>query len=330
LPAIHSATATPSFGLVREHGAGDDVTDGPDAGGGGLEVGVDLDAFLFVELHAGLVEAEVVGEGAAADGDEDFVGGEGEFLRAALGGEDTVGVAGDLGSDFDFDALLLDDAGEVADDVLVVGGDDLGEEFNDGGTSAPRRDQTEPSSTPITPPPTTTSFFGTLWKLMAWSEETIVSPSNFMNGSSTGVEPVAMTMFFAVNCWSPTVTVLPETKEAAPVMTVILRALASWETPPTSLVTTASFFLRRVARSQLDGAEFHAVFGGVLLGEDVVLGGGEEGLARNATDVEAGATESGAFLDEGDLEAELGGAERAGVAAGAGADDKEIEGSHDG
>ena len=41
------------LGFVREHRAGDDVTDGPDVGRGGLEVGIDLDALLVVELHAG-------------------------------------------------------------------------------------------------------------------------------------------------------------------------------------------------------------------------------------------------------------------------------------
>jgi hypothetical protein len=69
------------------------------------------------------------------------------------------------------------------------------------------------------------------------------------------------------------------------------------------------------------------VFGGVRAsGEDDVLGGVEQGLARNAADVEAGAAEGGAFLDERDLEAELRGAEGAHVAAGAGADDDKIEG----
>ena len=36
---------------------------------------------------------------------------------------------------------------------------------------------------------------------------------------------------------------------AWPVMTVILRALASWATPPTSFWTTASFFFISAARS---------------------------------------------------------------------------------
>ena len=71
------------LGLVREHRAGDDIADGPDAGRGGAEVVVDLDALLVVELHAGLVEAEAVGERPAADGDEHLVGGKLESFSAA-------------------------------------------------------------------------------------------------------------------------------------------------------------------------------------------------------------------------------------------------------
>src|SRR6185369_16181631 len=65
-------------------------------------------------------------------------------------------------------------------------------------TSAPSRDQTEPSSSPIAPPPTTTSFFGMEGNAIASSDETTDWPSNFMDGNSTGAEPVAMTMFAAV------------------------------------------------------------------------------------------------------------------------------------
>ena len=77
------------LGLVGEHGAVDDVADGPYAGGGGLEVCVDLDAFLVGERDAGGGEVEIIGEGAAADGDEDFVGVEFEDFAVALGSEDS-------------------------------------------------------------------------------------------------------------------------------------------------------------------------------------------------------------------------------------------------
>ena len=75
----------------------------------------------------------------------------------------------------------------------------------------------------------------------------------------------------------------------------------------------------------LDGAEFDARFGGVVFRPGVLLAAVEERLAGNAADVEAGAAERGAFLDEGDLQAELLGAEGAHIAARAGADDDEIE-----
>src|ERR1019366_6509181 len=45
------------LGLVCEHRAGDDVADGPHAGGGGPELGINLDAPLGGELHAGLFHA---------------------------------------------------------------------------------------------------------------------------------------------------------------------------------------------------------------------------------------------------------------------------------
>ena len=71
-------------------------------------------------------------------------------------------------------------------------------------TSEPSRFQTEPSSSPIAPAPTTTSFFGASAKVSASVLLTIVFPSNFANGNSTGALPVAMTIFFvSISCVSP-------------------------------------------------------------------------------------------------------------------------------
>ena len=236
------------LGFVGEHGTVDDVADGPYAGNGGLELGVYLNAFFVGERNAGGGEIEMVGEGAATDGDEDLVCGELENLAVALGGEDTFGETGYLGVALDFEALLLKEAGEVAGDVVVAGGGDLGRNSTMV-TSEPRRAQTEPSSRPMAPPPTTTSFFGMDASVRASVLEITVSPSNFMNGSSTGAEPVAMTMFLAVMDWPPTVSVLAETKLASPVMTVTLRALARAATPPVSLATMPSFFLSMAVTS---------------------------------------------------------------------------------
>ena len=71
-------------------------------------------------------------------------------------------------------------------------------------TSLPSRRQTEPSSSPITPAPTTSSRFGTLGSVSAPVEETTVRSSMAMPGSLATSEPVAMTMLLASSrCLSP-------------------------------------------------------------------------------------------------------------------------------
>mmetsp|Transcript_27634 Transcript_27634/g.56603 ORF Transcript_27634/g.56603 Transcript_27634/m.56603 type:complete len:204 (-) Transcript_27634:380-991(-) len=68
-------------------------------------------------------------------------------------------------------------------------------------TLVPRRAHTEPSSSPITPPPTTAMVAGTLSMRRAPVEEThvrSVKSLNFMNGSSTGSDPEAMMVFLVL------------------------------------------------------------------------------------------------------------------------------------
>ncbi len=64
-------------------------------------------------------------------------------------------------------------------------------------TSAPRRRQTEPSSSPITPPPITTIDFGTSASSSAPVEVTMRVSSTSTPFSGVDSDPVAMTMFFA-------------------------------------------------------------------------------------------------------------------------------------
>mmetsp|Transcript_46067 Transcript_46067/g.120686 ORF Transcript_46067/g.120686 Transcript_46067/m.120686 type:complete len:226 (+) Transcript_46067:66-743(+) len=66
-------------------------------------------------------------------------------------------------------------------------------------TSAPRRRHTEPISRPMTPPPTTTIFFGTSVNSSAPVDVTIVFSSTGTPGSFAGSDPVAITMFFVVS-----------------------------------------------------------------------------------------------------------------------------------
>jgi hypothetical protein len=67
-------------------------------------------------------------------------------------------------------------------------------------TLAPSRRHTEPSSSPITPPPITTRWLGTCGSSSAPVESTIRSWSTVTPGSGVTDEPVAMTMFLARTC----------------------------------------------------------------------------------------------------------------------------------
>ena len=75
-----------------------------------------------------------------------------------------------------------------------------------------------------------------------------------------------------------------------------------------------------------DAVGDHTVLGDLREGAGVDLAGLEQGLGRDAADVEAGAAEGAALLDQRDPEAELGRADGAHVAAGAGTDDHEVVG----
>ena len=65
-------------------------------------------------------------------------------------------------------------------------------------TSDPRRLQTDPNSTPMTPAPIKTIFLGTSLRLRAPVEETIFSSSNSIPGKGVTSEPVAIIMFLAL------------------------------------------------------------------------------------------------------------------------------------
>ena len=103
-----------------------------------------------------------------------------------------------------------------------------------------------------------------------------------------------------------------------PVTTSTLRCFASTDRPPTSFLTTLFFQPSSLARSIFGCAVFDAV---VTHLTDFVddLGGVQQRLGRNAADVEANAAQHGPAFDQRDLEAEVGSAERGGVAAGTGA-----------
>ena len=86
-------------------------------------------------------------------------------------------------------------------------------------TSEPSRRHTEPSSSPITPAPTTRSFSGTLPSTSAPVDDTMRFSSMSMPLSRATSEPVAMTMFFVSSVCvlppSPVTSTLPGAGDAA-------------------------------------------------------------------------------------------------------------------
>ena len=76
---------------------------------------------------------------------------------------------------------------------------------------------------------------------------------------------------------------------------------------------------------EFDPGQLDPAFGGVVPGPGVAFAEREERLGRNAADIEAGSAKGGAFFDQRDLEAELGGAKGAHITTGTGADDGNVK-----
>ncbi len=112
-----------------------------------------------------------LGVRAAADRQQHHV--RGHFLRRAalhgLHGERHAGIgqrrAGDLGAEPELQALLGQDALECFGDLARPWPATMRSRNSTTVTSAPSRRQTEPSSSPITPPPITTRWLGHLVEL---------------------------------------------------------------------------------------------------------------------------------------------------------------------
>src|SRR5439155_15362397 len=75
--------------------------------------------------------------------------------------------------------------------------------------------------------------------------------------------------------------------------------------------------------------DFDAMLRGILFRKNEMITRGEEGFARDAANVEAGAAELAVLLDDGGFESKLRGANRSDVAARAGADDDDVELIHE-
>ena len=161
-------------------------------------------------------------------------------------------------------------------------------------------------------------------------EVTIFSSSISMPGRFAETEPEAMTIdLVSMVCGAPlsgvTVTLPAPAIEPVPRKEVILFFLNRKSTPLTLAVDRVVLVLQHARQVELRRRDVDAEIGEMGAGLLEQLRGVQQGLRRDAADVEAGAAEGRPFLDHGDLHPELGGADGADVAARAGTDDREIE-----
>ena len=101
-----------------------------------------------------------------------------------------------------------------------------------------------PNSSPMYPPPTTTTWSGNSLRLKASLDEMTLS-SNFMKGSSTGIEPLARITFspsmIIASLPLPTLTVLASWNSAQPLTNSTPAFLRRCSTPLFNLSTMSSF-----------------------------------------------------------------------------------------
>ena len=191
--------------LVREHRAGHDVADRPDAGDLGAEVVVGLDLAALVGSRPAASRSRPSMLGLRPIDDEHRVGRRASSPRRPRRARASrspcrrrrstpVTLVDSLSSKPCFLKSLATS--------LRTSPSKPGRIWSRNSTTvtfAPSRRQTLPSSSPITPPPMTTRCSGTLGSASAPVESTTTFWSISTPGSGVTDEPVAMTMFFAAH-----------------------------------------------------------------------------------------------------------------------------------
>ena len=200
-------------------------------------------------------------------------------------------------------------------------------------TSAPSRRQTEPSSRPMTPAPTTSSLFGTFAQRQraGRGDDALLVDVDARQRRDVGAGGDDDGLACRAPAASPSTTVtstLPGAGDAARRRGSVDLVLLAQERDAVGVALHALVLVgQHRARDRASGVDLDAHAGEAVAGLLEELGGVQQRLGGDAADVEAGAAVRRALLDDGDLQAELGGADGAHVAARAGADDDEIVGA---
>ena len=323
--------------LVREHGPVDHVADGIDAGHRGLEVAVDGNAAALGHLHADLVQAEALHEGAAADRNQDDVGFQ-RLGRAAFRGLDRQRHAGagrlglgDLGAELELQPLLGERALEELGDLVVHAWRDAVEELDHrhvGAETAPHRAQFEADDAG------------------ADHDEALRHLAEFQRASrgddlllvdrharqrhhfrARGDQDVLRGQRILHRA------IFTDDRDGARRLDTtgpgVRGDLVLLEQEGDALgrgLDDLALALHELREIELRRRHDDSVRGEIVARFLEQVRGLQQRLRGDAADVEAGAAKRRTLLDDGDLEAELRGADRGDVATGAGADHDNIEG----
>ena len=276
-----------------------------------------------VHGDAGLGVPDVVGHRTATDGDQQQLAVEG---LAVLQRDGDAGV-GDLGlgephAEGEVDAAPAERALEELRARLLLAGQQVGSASTIV-TSAPKDFQTLANSTPMTPPPRTTTDDGAFSRRNAWSLLMMRSPSISRPGQRAGVgagredQRLRGGVRRAVD--------LDGVRRRHPAGALDDRDVATLHQAGEALVEPIDdAVLVLVDPRHVDALEGRLDADLLALASGVGdLGGVEQGLGRDAAAVQAGAADLAAF-DHDHREVELGGAQRAGITAAAAAKDDEV------
>jgi hypothetical protein len=316
-------------GLVGKHGTFDNVTDGIDAGRGGLEVGIDRDAAALVNGDAGLVEGEVVGVGSAAHRDQTVVA-----FQLHFGTFGIIGLEGDglafgghflhLVAEVELDALSLQHLEELFAQGAIHGGDDAVHELHDRHFGAKAGiDRAEFETDDATAHhDEVLRHFGEFEGLGGGDDALLVDGDERQGGRLGTCGDDGLGGFErlggAIGLGDGDAGLGGEAAMAGIDIDLVL--LHQEVDAACGLIDHVLLAFDHLADVDLGGGDVDAVLLEVVQGVVVVLRRVEECLGRDAAHIEAGATEHGIALDDGGLHAQLGAADGRNITSGAGAD----------
>lgn len=323
------------LGLVGKHGTESGVTDALDTLACGVVLVVNNDASTLVLLDSDSLEVEAAGDGSSADGNKNDIGIQ-LGLLAALGILDVehnlavllLGVD-DLGAHAELDALLLksllEALGDLAVDTSTTNGLQELDNLDLGAKTAPDTAHLETDDTSTNDD----HLLGDLLQLegTGGADNLLLVDLDTGEGSDLGTGGNDDVLGLNLGLAAVIESDLDSGGAAEATGTLEVVDLVLLEETLDTLCETgdgARLGLEHGLEVERDGADVDTAVLEVMLGLVVEVRVVQHGLGRDASDVEAGTSESATLLNTGGLETELGSLDGSDVATGATADDDDI------